>query len=173
MSIEILPGFSPHNEEWAINIQRELKNLGPVTVVRWPHWDSKTTEKNWIEKEANKIINRIGNSKITIIAKSIGTLVAMEILKNKSVNVDKLILCGVPIEDFQEDDEDRFKILRNIDANKIIVFQNEKDPHGKPDQVRGLINQANPNIKIEPKPRSDHEYPYSTDFIAFISGTIN
>jgi len=169
MSIEILPGFSPKNEEWALSIKQELKDLGPVTVVRWPHWETKTTETGWLENEANKIAQRIGDNRITIIAKSVGTLVAMEVARNNPSGIDKLILCGVPIEDFQEGDDKRFEALVDFDPNKITVFQNEEDPHGKPEQVKSLLERVNPNIKVKTKPRADHEYPYSADFIAFIS----
>jgi len=169
MFIEILPGFSPKNEEWALTTQRELNQLGPVTVVRWPHWETNTTEAGWLENEANKIAQRIGDNKITIIAKSVGTLVAMEVVRNNPSGIDRIILCGVPIEDFQEGDDKRFEVLTDIDPNKIAIFQNEEDPHGKPEQVKTLLKQVNPHIKLESKPRADHEYPYSADFIAFIS----
>lgn len=169
MSIEILPGFSPKNEEWAVNVQKDLERLGDVTVVRWPHWDAQNTEAGWLEREADKIAQRIGDSKITIVAKSVGTLVAMEVLRNKLAFVDKLILCGVPIKDFQEGDTERFGVLKSFDPDKVLILQNEDDPHGKPGQIKTLVGQVNPNIKVETKSRTDHEYPYSADFIAFIS----
>jgi len=93
----------------------------------------------------------------------------MEVARNNPSGIDKLILCGVPIEDFQEGDDKRFEALVDFDSNKITVFQNEEDPHGEPEQIEALINQFNTGIKIQSKQRSDHEYPYSADFIAFIS----
>jgi len=168
MNIAILPGFSPKNEEWALSVQEELKELGPITVIRWPHWETQTVEAGWLEDEANKIVQRIGDNKIIIIAKSIGTLVAMEVVRHKPAGVNKLILCGIPVNDFQEGDDKRFEVLAGFDPEKIAVFQNEEDPHGKPEQIKELINKVNPEIKISPKQRSDHEYPYSADFIAFI-----
>jgi len=63
--------------------------------------------------------------------------------------------------------------LKPFDPDKVIIFQNENDPHGKPGQIKTLVGQVSPNIKVETKPRSDHEYPYPADFIAFISGSNN
>jgi predicted alpha/beta hydrolase family esterase len=169
MSIEILPGFSPKNEEWAAGVQRDLEKIAPVTIVRWPHWDTQKTEASWLESEADKIVQRINDGRVTIIAKSVGTLVAMEVLRSKSAKVDKLILCGVPIAGFQEGDDRRFEVLADFDSNNVTAFQNEEDPHGKPEQIEALLKQVNPNIEVQSKPRNDHEYPYSADFIAFIS----
>lgn len=169
MLIEVLPGFSPKNEEWASSVQKKLSSLEPVTVVRWSHWDSGKTEAGWIEKEADKIVRVIGANQIKIIAKSVGTLVAMEVLRSKPTGVRKLVLCGIPVEDFQEGDNERFEVLKSFDPEKVIIFQNAEDPHGKTEQVRTLMDKVDLPIKIYSKPRNDHEYPYTGDFIEFLS----
>jgi hypothetical protein len=168
--VEILPGFSKKNQQWAVNTKKELEEQGniPAIVVYWSHWESRTVEERWIETEANKIAEQVGKETINILAKSVGTMVAMEVLK-RNVQVDKLILCGIPIEDFQEDSKERYRVLKNVDANRVLVIQNDEDPHGQLGQVQSLMNEFNPNITIDTKHRDDHEYPYSDDFIAFLS----
>lgn len=168
--VEILPGFSKKNEEWAAAIKNGLQEHGnfQATVVSWPHWETGSANEGWIENEANKIAERVGEDTINIIAKSVGTMVAMEVVR-QSVHVDKMILCGIPIEDFQEDSKDRYSVLKNVDANRILVFQNDKDPHGKLDDVRSLVHEFNPDITIKTKMGNHHEYLYTDDFIDFLS----
>jgi len=97
-------------------------------VIEWSHWETQSVQPNWIEKEAEKIATQVGSEKVTLIAKSVGTLVAMEVLK-KGVTINKLVLCGVPINDFQPEDQQRFDVLRKLNSADVIVFQNENDPH--------------------------------------------
>lgn len=168
MHIEILPGFSPHNAKWAEDIKKELEKLGEINIVRWPHWTTGKSQKGWIEKEAKKLKNRVGNESVAIIAKSMGTLVAMEASK-MNVRVEKLIICGVPIADFREGDESRFSVIKRFSAEKVVVFQNEEDPFAKPKEVKSLLTKYNPDIRVAKKPRNDHHYPYAKDFENFLS----
>lgn len=169
--VEILPGFSKRNQEWAVNTRDGLQEHNSIqaNVVYWSHWETGTVEGGWIENEANKIAERVAENTINILAKSVGTLVAMEVLKH-SVQVDKVILCGIPVEDFQEDSKERYSALKGVDAHHVIIIQNDNDPHGSPNQVKSLINEFNPEITIETKIGDHHEYPYVDDFIAFLSG---
>lgn len=168
--VEILPGFSKKNEEWASVTRNGLQEHGSfqATIVSWPHWETGLVKEGWIEKGANKIVERVGKDTINIVAKSVGTMIAMEVVK-QSVNVDKIILCGIPIEDFQEDSRQRYNALKNFEANHVLVIQNDHDPHGKLDQVRSLIHEFNPDIAIKTKVGDHHEYLYVDDFIAFLS----
>ena len=168
--VQILPGFSKKNYDWAVDTQTALQEIGRInsTIVCWPHWSTGNVEKDWIEKEANRIGKEVRDSHINILAKSVGTMVAMELLKN-SIQVDKLILCGIPIEDFQEDSRERYQALHNFDINKVLLLQNDKDPHGSPDQVRSLVKKINPAINIIIKSGDHHEYPYVEDFVSFLS----
>lgn len=170
MHIEILPGFSPHNKKWAENIKKEIQKLGEVNIVHWPHWKTGKAKDGWIEKEAIKLKNRVGDESIAIIAKSMGTLVAMEALK-KDIQVEKLILCGVPIANFRKGDENRLSALKRFSAKKVVVFQNEEDPYAKPEEVASLLNKYNPDIVMMKKPRKDHHYPFAKDFKKFIKKT--
>ena len=169
MHVIILPGFSPHNLSWAEDIKSDLQDLGTVDIVHWPHWETGKTERDWIEIESEKIANSIGENKVSIIAKSVGTIIAMDVLKIKLNNVERLILCGVSIKSFQENDEVRFQILSKVDSRKVAVFQNIGDPHGAPEDIGKLIHKYNPDIQITKKPRSDHEYPYVEVFAEFLT----
>ena len=162
----ILPGFSKKNKDWVDQVSGELsQGVG----VYWKHWDNNKPEENWIENEAQNIINNSNGEKFNIIAKSAGTLVCMSLLRTHPDLVNRVILCGIPIEDFQPGDEDRYEPLRNFPTEKILCIQNVLDNHGTYEKIEVFIHRINKNIIIVSKTRGDHEYPYIEDFESFIN----
>lgn len=169
MNTIILPGFSVSNKEWAGEIQKKLGCEFPTSVVFWSHWETGKTETGWIEKEAEKIINSFKDKQVNIIAKSIGTIVTMAVLKLKPGLVNKLILCGIPIRDFNSGDEKYYDILREFPTEKLMCIQNKDDNHGSFQVVMQMLHPINLKINIVSMPRADHEYPYPDEFIRFIN----
>lgn len=168
MNTVIFPGYSLKNKSWAEEIQKELAPFFTTSVVNWKHWKSGKSESGWIEKEAKKLIESVGEKQVNIIAKSIGTTVAMVILKSNPESIGKLILCGVPILDFHPDDKNYYKPLKNYQPEKFLCFQNDADNHGSYNEVNEFLHSLNQKLKIISKPRSDHEYPYAKEFIDFL-----
>lgn len=113
------------------------------------------------------------SSKIVPPCKSVGTLVSMMIVKNKPEIINKIILCGIPIEDFQEGDEKRYQVLTSISPENILCIQNLNDNHGDYAKASKLIQSINPNVKIISKPRADHEYPFFEEFKSFIKSYLS
>lgn len=169
MDTIILPGFSLKNKDWVEEIQKGLNSIFPTSIVYWAHWETGKTEADWIEKEAEKIVNNIQGKQVNILAKSIGTAVVMVILKLKPELVNKIILCGVPIYDLPEGDEKCYEPLRKFPPEKILCIQNKDDNHGSFREVEKILHSLNPNLKIISQPRSDHDYPYPNEFIEFLS----
>lgn len=168
MKTYILPGGSEKNKEW---IDLTVRELSPTIIAKgiyWQHWNGDQIEGNWIEKEAQRIINDFNNEKVNIIAKSVGTMVCMAILKLQPSLVNKIILCGIALNDFSEDDQKEFLVLKNLPSENILCIQNENDNHGNFAKTEAFIHEINPNIKLISKPRDDHNYPYSEDFINFL-----
>ena len=123
---------------------------------------------NWIKSEVSKIINTYANQKINVIAKSLGTLIAMNVLNQKLEIFNKIVLCGIPINDFQSGDAEVYEILGELSSDKVICIQNNDDPHGNLNQIRKLLNSVNPDIQLISKESSDHNYPYYEDFRSFL-----
>ncbi len=164
----ILPGGSVHNKEWA---EASAKKLSPDLHPRpifWQRWETGVKEDDWIQKEADRIIALMADQETSIVAKSIGTAVAMTVLAQKPAPVKKLILCGLPLNDLEESDEKLYEALSYFPAQNLLVFQNEADPHGDLLAVKQLLEGINPEIKVISKPRRDHEYPYFSDFSDFL-----
>jgi predicted alpha/beta hydrolase family esterase len=168
METIILPGFSSKNKDWADDIREKLKGVVPATVIEWKHWQTGKAEAGWLDTEAKEICSNI-REPINILAKSMGTVVAMMVLKLKPEYINKIILCGVPINDFLEGDQKYYGPLKEISSEKFVCYQNEKDNHGSYQEVEKFIHSLNQKINIVSKPRSDHEYPYPDEFIDFLT----
>jgi hypothetical protein len=168
MKTIILPGYSLKNKKWAESTKKTLEKHSPTLVYSWVHWKTGKSEEKWIEKEAVRVANIINGEKVNLLAKSIGTAVAMVVVKSKTKMINKVVLCGIPINDFMKGDEKYYNMLKNYPERDIIIFQNENDNHGSLVDTQKLINTINPKIKIIAKPRDDHEYPYIEDFLKLL-----
>lgn len=120
--------------------------------------------------ELENIKKEIGGSKVNIIAKSVGTRVCVNLLLDQEINIDKIILCGIPLRGFGKKTKDLFiGVLKTIPNNRIVCFQNENDPWGKYILVDKFMKGINTKIKVYKMNRSDHHYPYYKDFEKFLN----
>ena len=165
MNTIIFPGFSQKNKIWADEMAIGLT----ATVINWTHWQTGNAGTDWIDEEIQRAIVLIGNSQINILAKSIGTAVAMGVIKHNPNLVNNVILCGIPTNDFNPGDEAYYEPLKSFPVDKVLCIQNENDNHGSFDKAQIFLQGLNPSIKVLSKHRSDHEYPYLQDFINFFS----
>lgn len=164
MKTIVLPGYSVHNKEWAEEVAR---NLGSKAQVHyWRHWTEGGSLS--LKYEVERIIEEIGKEKVDIIAKSVGTMISMEVLFKVPDFIQKIILCGIPTVSRERLELFR-KALRHFPVLNIIIFQNSKDPFASFEEVKNFMKSVNPKIKVIEKPRSDHNYPYVKDFKDFLS----
>ncbi len=168
METLIFPGFSFKNKEWSDSTGRELNKSFPAKPIEWEHWQTGIARRNWIDMEVQKIIEKVGGKQINVIAKSIGTLVSMHLLKLKPNIVNRLILCGIPLNDISDSDKAIYGVIENFDLNSLLCIQNESDNHGSFSEAERFVHAINPEIKIISRPRSDHDYPYTEDFLGFL-----
>lgn len=170
MKLLIFPGYSIKNKPWAHQTRDSLKLKFSPSVVEWRNWASETSESSWsewIDKETQIIIKQNDEKPINLLAKSIGTAVAMNVIKTDPNLVNKMILCGIPLNDLNEEEKSLYAVLRDFPELDVLCLQNQKDHHGSFLEVREFIHLINPNIKVISKPRDNHEYPYTEDFINF------
>jgi predicted alpha/beta-hydrolase family hydrolase len=164
----IFPGGAVNTREWANLIGEQLNSELPTEVIEWRHWGTEVREDNWIEKEAQRVVERVGKGRINILAKSIGTAVAMTVLRLKPEIVNKLILCGVPLHDLSDNDRLLYNQLKDFPHPNLLCLQNENDNHGSFGEAEKFLHAINPDIGIISRPRADHDYPYTEDFINFL-----
>lgn len=166
MKTIVLPGYSLKNKDWAYEVKNKLHGFN-IEVCEWEHWKNpeiKFSPKNEVEK----IKKIVGEGQVNIIAKSIGTLVAATFIGESAHRLNKVVLCGICINDLNEDELHRFGVLADLDPKKIVVYQNSEDSHGSFEEVRKFLSQINPNILIVEKAGSSHDYPYYEDFEKFL-----
>jgi len=164
MKTIILPGYSPHNKEWADEIKNELKLGHEVITHYWKHWQSGSMSLNY---EVKKVLEEAENETFNLIAKSVGTRVVTALVLQAKEKINKIILCGIP--STSPDMEEAFKkAFGDFPTEKIICFQNEKDPFKTSKEVKEFLKKINPKIKVIEKERSGHDYPYFSDFQKFL-----
>ncbi len=165
MKTIVLPGYSLHNKDWALEIKKSLSFRQSVLVHEWQHWQLGGTLHS--KHEIGKILKEIGREKINLIAKSVGTMVCMHLLSEIPEQINKIILCGIP-----SVSEERKKLftfsLSGFSERDVVVFQNTKDPLASYEEVKKFMKDVNPKIKVIEKERSDHNYPYFAEFNEFI-----
>ena len=166
MKTIILPGYSEKNREWATELLKEMKLDHQVAVHEWGHWQSGGFN---LKHELEQIAQKVESEEVNIIAKSVGTSVAMNLLA-QGLSIQKLILCGIPFRGFGEDRKSLFRDnLKKFPVSKVVVFQNSKDPLGNFSIVEKFIHSINPKIKVVEKEAGNHNYPYQEDFQEFLS----
>lgn len=143
-----------------------LKVEGFVRPIFWDHWDDSAKKFDPMAK-AQLIAKHTKGDKINIIAKSIGSLVASYVIKQIPEQINKVIVCGIPINDIQDVEKIEIKeALRGMDKDKLICYQNVEDPHGFFSDVKEFIPEG---IKLISEPRDDHHYPYYIEFNRFLN----
>lgn len=163
----ILPGYSAHNKDWVLEVAKNLTIEGEIRPILWDHWTD--PEKSFkAESKAQDVVDVLLKDKCNIIAKSVGILVAILIIKEIPDRVEKVILCGIP-----SVSEKRLKIFKdafkNFPPEKVVCFQNSKDPLASFVKVKEFMSKVNPKIRVVEKPRTDHNYPYPSNFQDFLS----
>ena len=155
----ILPGFSIINKIEAESIKIALESNGEqVLLHEWRHWSNESIEWN-TDQEIEIIKSKLNTTlPISIVAKSIGTAVAAELVQ--FLNVQNIVLLGIPVNDI---DIGKHSIYQNFKGKNITVIQNNDDSHGTVEQVQSLLKGV--DYKLIGKPSSTHNYPYVQDVI--------
>ncbi|MBI3396945.1 hypothetical protein HY045_00555 [Candidatus Woesebacteria bacterium] len=165
---ELFPGGSLKNKAWAEEIKRELDPGLNVSVVYWNDWEKGQDARVDFGLESSKALIIIGDKPYNILAKSVGSIVAVQVLAKAGRLPEKIVLCGLPLNDFPSEILEAYKILSGIPAEKILCIQNDQDPHGSFVQVKEFLAKINPGIKVVSKPADNHSYPYPEDFRDFL-----
>ncbi len=164
----ILPGYSSHNKKWLEDTSANIPGNGEIRPIYWGHWTDKLIKFD-PKVKAHLLDGISGKRVVDIIAKSIGTLVASYLIQNSPEKIRKVILCGIPLNDINEENKEVIKnALRKISPENIICIQNSEDPHGGADSIKIFLSEFGNSIKVISKDRDDHEYFYQTDINKFL-----
>ncbi|HKC04417.1 MAG TPA: alpha/beta hydrolase [Patescibacteria group bacterium] len=167
----ILPGASIKNKEWATAVSKNLDLGHEVRPVFWEHWDNPDMPFDPKDK-ARELVDVVMDESVNIIAKSIGTLIASYIMEAIPDRIQKVVLCGIPLNDLNEENKETIRTaLKSYPAENIICFQNEDDPHATFIEVKDFLSKINSEIKIILKPGNDHDYPFFDEFREFLKSS--
>ncbi len=174
MKIIILPGYSVKNRDWAESIKNDLEKRiqdSVIEVVYWRHWSD--GDSSGLRNEYLRVLQMIGDEQVVIIAKSIGTWVAMKVVGLAQQKIEKLILCGLPLSNTDTNDEQKIAYMKlsSMEAEKVLVFQNTDDPHGPYLEAKAFMEKIHPGIRVIEKPGDTHEYFYTENFVEFLTST--
>ena len=162
----IFPGYSIKNKAWLEETAMSLKVEGFVRPIFWEHWSDPDYKFDAREK-ANLVAKHTKGEKVNIVAKSIGSLVAAYVIGQIPNQINKVVICGIPVNDIVASNTEIIKkALISLKPEELICFQNVNDPHGTCFQVRALLPK---NIKVVLKNRADHNYPFYNEFNKFLS----
>ncbi|MFZ3301787.1 MAG: hypothetical protein WA152_03690 [Microgenomates group bacterium] len=156
MQTLILPGYSASNKEWVDETAKNLKVEGTIRPFYWMHWTDENSKFD-VQEKADLIAKHLRGEKANIIAKSIGTLVASLAIKTISDQINKVIFCGIPLNDISKEELEIIKSVAKSLGDKIIIIQNSNDPHGTFNEIKDF------GIVIE-KEGNTHNYPYFEEF---------
>jgi predicted alpha/beta hydrolase family esterase len=164
----ILPGFSEQNKAWADETAKNLTLDHEIRPIYWGHWTNPAI-KFVPEAKVESLLSVIGSDTVNFVAKSVGTLVAVLAIARIPRQVNKIVLCGMPMKDMQPEAKEIFFIaLEEFPYGKITVFENESDPYGSYLDVSKFMQNINSAIVVNKKPGETHDYPYFSDFNHFL-----
>lgn len=161
MQTLILPGYSVENKNWVDETAKNLKSNDTIRPFYWMHWTDSASKFEAHDK-ALLISKHLRGEKVNIIAKSISTLVIALVYNLIPNQLNKVILCGIPVNDITPEETILIKKFCLDMKDNILILQNMDDPHGKFEQIKDFGN-----VKL--KVASDHNYPYFEEFNKFLN----
>lgn len=127
MHIIYLPGNSFGNKSWIEKIKTEFDKFSDGEILYYDHWQS---GEKWInlKKESKKLTELVKNkTEYFVFAKSIGSVLALKNIFEKTLNPKKLIICGHPYPIAKQDNLPIDDYLKTLTVPAVFI-QNESDP---------------------------------------------
>lgn len=127
MKLLILPGNSYRNKKEMKKVANHLKGIFKETYIHnYLHW--KTGQKLINLEEERKIIAKKINKKDWVIfAKSIGIILALNLIHENKIKPQAVILAGTPIKWLKENKIQFKKQFKNLNIKSLFIQKN-KDP---------------------------------------------
>jgi predicted alpha/beta hydrolase family esterase len=166
MKYIILPGYSKKNDDEVLSISQALSMKGlEVYAQRWRHWVDENVVWN-VDAEVKLIEESVINDlELTIIAKSLGTHIAVNFIKRNKEKVKNIIFLGIPLINLTDEEKLDYKILWELNI-PITVITNNQDPHGDISHVREFLS----GLKYTEVEKDDntHRYNYPNDISSLL-----
>lgn len=167
MNLLLLPGNSSRHALWVEELKTALSpHFSNIQTQHYRHWQ---TREEFADIQHEITVAKAQEETIkpyTIIAKSIGSVIAVNGVSTGSLHPEKLVLLGVPINGGVSV-ESFAGWLRGVDV-PVVIAQNTADPLGSYNDVKVAFEQSGGHLSFVELPGTTHDY---LDFAA-IKGLI-
>lgn len=145
MDILILGGNSKRHKQWVRDLKDSLKDsFDRVVYVDYAHWESGDEQAD-IEYEisqAARLASELGS--YVIVAKSIGTVIAMKGIASGALQPSSTLLMGLPLNGYIASSPDCADTLSSLPLTTFL--QNDQDPLGSAEDVQTFIESNPPAV---------------------------
>ena len=159
MNALLLPGNSKHNKVWIHRVNEALSDIFTFTIVHhYAHWENGEDFIKY-DYEISRVIDECKDIKPDIIfAKSIGSVLTIKGLAEKSFQPNYCILVGLPLTIILEENLPIRDWLKGINI-PIMIVQNNNDPFGAFTEINKYIDSINnKNVSVVKLYGDTHDY---------------
>lgn len=157
MNAYLLPGNSLRHREWVENFKRVVNHqFDTVTTQHYKHWQTGGSQADVAHEIDVASAAAQTLSPYTLIAKSIGTVIAINGTSGGALHPDKIILLGIPL----NGSVDREVFTANLQrlSCPVTIIQNTSDPFGSFEEVHTAFENAPANVTFVEFEGDTHDY---------------
>lgn len=127
MHIIYLGGGSVRNKDWIEKVKSEFDKFSDGQILYYSHWETENKNLNF-EIESQKLAELVKDKEeYFIFAKSIGSVLALKSIYEKTINPKKIVICGHPYNLAKELGFPINDYLKSLTIPTMFI-QNELDP---------------------------------------------
>lgn len=159
MHIIYLSGGSVHNKTWIEAVKTNFDSFSNGQILYYSHWETGDKNLNF-DIETKKLAELVkGNDDCFVFAKSIGSILALKCIYEKTFNPKKMIFCGHPYDLAKELDFPIDDYLKSLTIPTMFI-QNEFDPLFSYADLENALRENSPiDYQLIKNPGNDtHEY---------------
>ena len=156
MNVLILGGHGDHNSKWVRQVAGVFQLRGhAVTFLDYRHWGGKEPADKAYELDQAVRLAGLFNGDYIIVAKSLGTVIAVLGIQSGRLRPARCVFCGFPLKGVLDAREQI-----QLDMLPPTTFiQHEFDPWGAASDVTEYVRRyGNSSAQVEALPGSSHEY---------------
>ena len=143
MNIVILGGNSPRHKQWIRDVKTALESsFDEVRLLDYKHWatGADSADIDYEITQTAKLVEDLDD--YIIVAKSVGTIIAMTGCASGVLKPHALLLMGVPLRGYEDIATELSQAIAALP--NVTFLQNENDPFGTSDEVEALIKKSPP-----------------------------
>lgn len=155
----ILGGNSEKNRTWVLRVAKTLApEDGSVYAHTYSHWVNGTAFIN-IEHEIKSLgKHKTPTGACIVIAKSMGIILALEGISRGILQPVACLFLGFPLKIIGNQPLPTKELL-NFAPKETLFIQNDRDPLGSYDEVKGFLEETGTLTQIRKWSGHTHDYP--------------